>query len=572
MNQETTTGLTCSPFSFYCKQFNRSPEEYNSNWSASDLSSRRLINEKTIAILPSLIKTFKDQDEKETGTIKRHNTKPIKSNALRDAIGLQQLHYHIRKRKQNPSAKEKYFHDEKWWTYGSQRKWKERDFPFWSTKTIQRMFDSLESRGVITKGNFNKRKADKTLWFSINYDKLKDLGMHLIDSENSASGLLIDEEPLLLLTELASKIGVHEAIAIQQIHYWLIDSQSEGGAGGYHRDNKYWIKANLDNWQETSFKFLSLNTVKNTFNSLNKKGLITRTNQFNENSFSDKTYSYTINYEALESLYQIDSKERRGKYVLTKNQISPQGNQLSMTLTETTNAPMKDQISPREEPHVTSALPKTYIQSNNKTIRETTKTLIIPNITLENQTFENLRKFLSLKSDKIKYLDNNQIKNWITQIGWQNFKAALDVWFIKPARDVGYLQGIINNWVIEKSNLNDRPGQKELNQLSEFLPQKLALHKNKIKFLHFKNGYYTLSCDEPKHESIQEIAICLNNIGFRCKVVQNPPKLKPKRIQHEFAAPKLHSSNENKQEKPKYTAIEQSPENFEQLLSELKKL
>jgi hypothetical protein len=41
-------------------------------------------------------------------------------------------------------------------------------FPFWSRATINRVIKSLENRGLINVGNFNRKKYDKTRWFAIN--------------------------------------------------------------------------------------------------------------------------------------------------------------------------------------------------------------------------------------------------------------------------------------------------------------------------------------------------------------------------------------------------------------------
>ena len=51
-------------------------------------------------------------------------------------------------------------------------------FPFWSRATINRVIKSLENRGLITVGNFNRKKYDKTRWFAINIgeaEKLKSI-------------------------------------------------------------------------------------------------------------------------------------------------------------------------------------------------------------------------------------------------------------------------------------------------------------------------------------------------------------------------------------------------------------
>ena len=43
--------------------------------------------------------------------------------------------------------------------------------------------------------------------------------------EIKLSNQLIDDYPILVLPKLAEKIGLNEAIILQQIHYWLKDSK-----------------------------------------------------------------------------------------------------------------------------------------------------------------------------------------------------------------------------------------------------------------------------------------------------------------------------------------------------------
>ncbi|MGD1152874.1 MAG: hypothetical protein ABR911_08395 [Syntrophales bacterium] len=85
---------------------------------------------------------------------------------LEAAVVLQQIHYLLRiKQQQN-----RHIIDGRPWIYNSYPGWKTRYFPFFSLKTIQRIFNSLEKTGVITSQNFNSSKMDKTKWYSINYD------------------------------------------------------------------------------------------------------------------------------------------------------------------------------------------------------------------------------------------------------------------------------------------------------------------------------------------------------------------------------------------------------------------
>lgn len=65
--------------------------------------------------------------------------------------------------------------DGKHWTYQSVRDLKENFFPFWSIATINRTIKSLEEKELIFTGNYNKKRYDKTRWFSINYDRCNEL-------------------------------------------------------------------------------------------------------------------------------------------------------------------------------------------------------------------------------------------------------------------------------------------------------------------------------------------------------------------------------------------------------------
>lgn len=85
-----------------------------------------------------------------------------------EAVVLQQLNYWLH----SNSAKKI---DGRLWVYNSYDNWRKDNFPFWSTRTIRRIFDSCEKKGIILTGNFNKAGFDKTKWYSIDENKLNDL-------------------------------------------------------------------------------------------------------------------------------------------------------------------------------------------------------------------------------------------------------------------------------------------------------------------------------------------------------------------------------------------------------------
>ena len=90
---------------------------------------------------------------------------------LNEAIVVQQVHYWLeinRKAKIN-------LYDNRTWTYNTYEKWQNENFDFWSTRTVMRIFVNLFDKGIFIRGNYNKKKYDKTTWVSIDYDKLDEI-------------------------------------------------------------------------------------------------------------------------------------------------------------------------------------------------------------------------------------------------------------------------------------------------------------------------------------------------------------------------------------------------------------
>ncbi|GEM_PF-6541209 len=65
-------------------------------------------------------------------------------------------------------------HDGRLWTYQSVRDL-ERQFPYWSTATINRTLRNLVEMGLLIQGNYNTAKYDRTRWFAINWDAVRKL-------------------------------------------------------------------------------------------------------------------------------------------------------------------------------------------------------------------------------------------------------------------------------------------------------------------------------------------------------------------------------------------------------------
>lgn len=106
---------------------------------------------------------------------------------INEAIVLQQIHYWI----SNPKNKG-YEQDGYKWVYNTYAEWKETNFPFWSENTIQRVFASLEEKGLVVSIQPMKSRYDRTKYYRIDYTKLdgiEDTKMTPIDDPNLVSSL-----------------------------------------------------------------------------------------------------------------------------------------------------------------------------------------------------------------------------------------------------------------------------------------------------------------------------------------------------------------------------------------------
>ncbi|WP_447863554.1 hypothetical protein [Kluyvera sichuanensis] len=100
--------------------------------------------------------------------------------------------------------------------------------------------------------------------------------------------LLLTTRPIVINPDLAYSIGLNEAIALQQVNYWLQETTS-----GLERDGERWIYNTTEQWLE-QFPFWSESTLKRTFTRLKTLGVL-KIEQLNK-SQRDMTNYYTINY------------------------------------------------------------------------------------------------------------------------------------------------------------------------------------------------------------------------------------------------------------------------------------
>lgn len=93
---------------------------------------------------------------------------------LNESIVLMQIDHLI-----NVEGNDKYY-DCRYWTYDSLEDVKKKHFPFWSESTLKRAITNLVDLDLLIKGNYNKLKFDKTIWYTVNYEKATELKSVLV--------------------------------------------------------------------------------------------------------------------------------------------------------------------------------------------------------------------------------------------------------------------------------------------------------------------------------------------------------------------------------------------------------
>jgi len=97
---------------------------------------------------------------------------------LNEAIVLQQIHYWIVKNKEEGrNLKEGRF-----WTYNSIEEWHKK-IPFLKKDAVRKSLEKLRKLEILLVGNYNKSRVDRTLWYTINYEKLDEF-MQVVEAQS----------------------------------------------------------------------------------------------------------------------------------------------------------------------------------------------------------------------------------------------------------------------------------------------------------------------------------------------------------------------------------------------------
>lgn len=198
-----------------------------------DYMSKLLINESPLTFQPSLASAI----------------------GLNEAIVLQQIHYWL-----SNSKNKGYEQDGYKWVYNTYKEWQENNFPFWSENTVQRVFASLEEKGLVISIQPMKSKYDRTKYYRIDYPKLDafddpKLGCSLDESETTTETTAEKKTAANIFKIYTDNIGIltpmlsDELAEIEDTYPegWFEDAVKEAVKNNVRKLN--YIKKILESWK-----------------------------------------------------------------------------------------------------------------------------------------------------------------------------------------------------------------------------------------------------------------------------------------------------------------------------------
>lgn len=147
------------------------------------------------------------------------------------------------------------------------------------------------------------------------------------------ANILYTKRPIVVNPELAVRIGLNEAIVLQQLNYWLCKTSS-----GVEYNGARWVYNSYSEWSE-QIPFISERTIQRVLIKLEKMGIV-QSKMLNK-ARGDRTKFYTINNDS-EHLSSAENPSCQNGSTMTTNRhdhsakLAPSSCQGGTLFTETT--------------------------------------------------------------------------------------------------------------------------------------------------------------------------------------------------------------------------------------------
>ena len=271
-----------------------------------------------------------------------------------------------------------------------------------------------------------------------------------------ASQLLIDEPPLQVLPSLAKRVGLNEAIILQQVHYWLNPKLNKNIFDGCH-----WVHNTYGQWQK-QFPFWAEKTIRRAIGNLEESELLT---SFVTRDFK-KTKYYTINYALMDQFKKPHCKDNKledlGKYQANEG-LCPSGQNDQIDGSKRADRPgQNDQIDP---------VKMTTFYNTENTTENTPPLLSSPpeESQGEEEEEEHYKKMIVIWNEVVQKklhpgkdvrLTSQRVKK-LKHIRHEVFENSLDAWksYCQQIADNGFLMGenasgfrVTFDWALSTNN------------------------------------------------------------------------------------------------------------------------
>ncbi|AOV07369.1 conserved phage C-terminal domain-containing protein [Sporosarcina ureilytica] len=214
--------------------------------------------------------------------------------------------------------------------------------------------------------------------------------------------LLLNESPLQVLPSLATKIGLNEAIFLQQLHFRLLISKKV-------RDGHIWHYKTYDEWHVEEFPFWSTTTIKRIIRKLENEGYIISTSSYNR-MVNDKTKWYRIDYSKIELLADQNDQTRGPQCTLKKGQCDSSSEaKLDLPITKENKRIKKDTVG--KHPDVVSII--NYLnEKTGKHFKASSKAT---------ERYVNARLREGYELDDFKNVIDYKVTEWLHNAHWNKY-------------------------------------------------------------------------------------------------------------------------------------------------------
>lgn len=259
--------------------------------------------------------------------------------------------------------------------------------------------------------------------------------------------VLFDDAPLVVDTILATKIGLNEAIIIQQIHYWLVINEKK--QLNYY-DGLYWTYNSMKEWNK-SFPFFSEATLRRIFTNLEKLKIL-KSGNYNKLRM-DRTKWYTIDYEQLDKyisnfdeLSSSLQEENEKNETCEDENIDSQNEQIHLLKQANAFSQNEQMEESKMSECIQSKCVNAFSQNEQTNTRDYSKTSSETYSETSSSSLSDVVDFFQNNFYLLKAFEAELLSDWVKRYPPDLVLEAMKVARKNNARNLNYIERVLINW------------------------------------------------------------------------------------------------------------------------------